>query len=162
MVPFSPYPLQHLLLVDIYDGHSVWCIVLHNLGVWICSSLIISDIEHFFMCFGTSICLLFRNVYLDPLPMFFPFFNFFFGLFRPTIKLYGSSQARGWIRAVSASLYHSHSNARWEPCLCPTPQLMATLDPLTRWARLGINPTPPWILVRFISPEPQWELLPIF
>ena len=81
MVPFSPYPLQHLLLVDIYDGHSVWCIVLHNLGVWICSSLIISDIDHVFMCFGTSICLLFRNVYLDPLPMFFPFFNFFFLVF---------------------------------------------------------------------------------
>ena len=32
-------------------------------------------------------------------------------------------------RTAAASLRHSHSNARSEPCLRPTPQLMATLDP---------------------------------
>ena len=41
----------------------------------------------------------------------------------------GGSQARGLIEAVAAGLYHSHSNARSEPGLSPTPQLMATLDP---------------------------------
>ena len=42
---------------------------------------------------------------------------------------HGGSQARGQIGAVAAGLYHSHSNARSEPHLQPTPQPMATLDP---------------------------------
>ena len=42
---------------------------------------------------------------------------------------YGSSQARGQIRATAARLCHSHSNAESEPHLQATPQLMATLDP---------------------------------
>ena len=41
----------------------------------------------------------------------------------------GSSQARGQIGAVAASLRHSHSNARSELHLQPTPQLMTTPDP---------------------------------
>ena len=44
----------------------------------------------------------------------FFFFFFFFGLFRAAPSAYGGSQARGWIQAVAASLYHSHSNARSE------------------------------------------------
>ena len=42
---------------------------------------------------------------------------------------YGSSQARGQIGAIDASLHHSYSNARSESHLLPTLQLMATLDP---------------------------------
>ena len=42
---------------------------------------------------------------------------------------YGSSQARGQIQATAASLRHSHSNARSDPSVRPTPQLKATLDP---------------------------------
>ena len=42
---------------------------------------------------------------------------------------YGGSQARGLIWAVAAGLCHSHSNARSEPSLQPTPQLMTTPDP---------------------------------
>ena len=41
----------------------------------------------------------------------------------------GGSQARGQIRAVAPGLHDSHSNARSELYLPPTPQLMATLDP---------------------------------
>ena len=37
------------------------------------------------------------------------FFSFF--LFRAAPAAYGSSQARGGIRAAAASLYHSHSNS---------------------------------------------------
>ena len=40
-----------------------------------------------------------------------------------------SSQAKGQIRTAAASLCHSPSNARSEPCLQPTPQLNAMLDP---------------------------------
>ena len=60
------------------------------------------------------------------------FYLFIFGLFvfsRATPKAYGGSHARGLIRAVAASLRHSHSNQRSEPCLQPTPQLMAMPDP---------------------------------
>ena len=46
-----------------------------------------------------------------------------------TPEAYGDSQARGQIEAIAASLRHSHSNARSEPRLWPTPQLKATLDP---------------------------------
>ena len=42
---------------------------------------------------------------------------------------YGSFQARGQTGAVTAGLCHSHSNARSEPHLQPTPQFMAMLDP---------------------------------
>ena len=42
---------------------------------------------------------------------------------------YGGDQARGLIRVVAAGLCHSHSNARSEQRLRPTPQLTATLDP---------------------------------
>ena len=46
----------------------------------------------------------------------------FFAFFRATPVAYGSSQARGRIRAVAASLHHSHSNVgseHWD--LKPTP-----------------------------------------
>ena len=38
--------------------------------VLICISLIISDVEHIFICLWSSVCLLWRNVYLDLLPIF--------------------------------------------------------------------------------------------
>ena len=53
------------------------------------------------------------------------------GLFRAAPMAYKSSQAGGWIGAVATSLCHSHSHsqARSEPHLQSTPQLLATLDP---------------------------------
>ena len=54
----------------------------------------------------------------------------FFLLFRATPTEHGNSQARGLIGAAAAGLRHSHSNARPEPCLRPTPQLTAISDPL--------------------------------
>ena len=72
----------------------------------------------------------------------FLFINFFFLLFRAA---YGSSQARGRVGAVAASLSQSHSNAR----------------SLTHWARPGIEPTTSWFIVRFISAAP-WRELQLF
>ena len=64
---------------------------------------------------------------------------------------YGNSQARDQIRAEVASLHHSHSNARSEMRLRSMPQLMATPGTLTNQARPGIEPTSPWVLVRFLT-----------
>ena len=55
-----------------------------------------------------------------------PVHSHFFFFFRATLAPYGSSRARGLIGAIGASLYHSHSNIRSEPCL---QLLTATLDP---------------------------------
>ena len=61
-----------------------------------------------------------------------PFLNFilfYFLLFMATPMAYGSSQARGQMGAVAATLCHSYSKARSQPCLQTTLQLTATLDP---------------------------------
>ena len=68
---------------------------------------------------------------------------------------YGSSQARGRIRATAAGLHHSHSNTESEPRLPPM-QLMPMPDP-TQQTRPGIESSS-WILVRFVSVVPQQEL----
>ena len=54
---------------------------------------------------------------------------FFFYPFGAAPAAYGGSQARGLIRAVATGLCQSHSNARFEPRLQPTPQFTATQDP---------------------------------
>ena len=59
---------------------------------------------------------------------------------------YGGSQARGWIGATTASLHHSHRNAR----------------SLTHWARPVIEPVSSWILIRFVSTAPLWEVQQTF
>ena len=56
-------------------------------------------------------------------------FVFCFCLFRAAPTAHGGSQARSLIRAVAAGLHQSHSNARSELGLRPTPQLTAMLDP---------------------------------
>ena len=67
------------------------------------------------------------------------FFSFF--IFRAIPVAYGSSQARSWIGAAASCLCRSHSNARSRPCLQPTPQLTATLNPLAHLGQ-GLNPHP--------------------
>ena len=54
------------------------------------------------------------------------FYCLFFCLFKASPGACGSSQARGWIRAVAAGLHPSYSNAGF----------------LTHWARPGMNPHP--------------------
>ena len=44
-------------------------------------------------------------------------------LFRADPAIYGSSQARGQVRAGAAGLHHSHSSAGSKAHLRPTPQL---------------------------------------
>ena len=74
--------------------------------------------------------------------IFFFFFFFSFCLLRATPVAYGSSQARGGIGAVAASLHHSHSNAGSKPHLRSAPQLMAMPDPLPTEQGQGSNLQP--------------------
>jgi len=82
-------------------------------------------------------------------------------LFWATPTAYGSSQAKGHIRAVAADLHHSHSSGQiWATSVIYT-TAHSNARYLTHWARPGIKPISSWLLVRFLIAEPWCELQPL-
>ena len=68
------------------------------------------------------------------------------------------SQARGQIRAVAADLCQSQQHQIRASCATHTITL-GNARSLTHWgARPGIEHASSWMLVRFVSTEPRWEL----
>ena len=71
--------------------------------------------------------------------------------FRAALSAYGSSQARAPMR-VTASTATATRDLSW---VCTYTRAHCNDRSLTHWARPGIEPTASWILVKFISTEPQ-------
>ena len=81
-------------------------------------------------------------------------FFFFFCLFGATPIANGGSQARGQLGIVAAG----HSNAGSKPRLECIHHSSWQHQILSSLSKPGIEPVSSWILVRFISTEPWWEL----
>ena len=83
------------------------------------------------------------------------FFIFYFNLFRAAPASYGSSQARGRIRAVAAACTTATPGGSCISDVHHSSPKCRIINPLSK---SRIEPVSSWILVTFVSAEPQQQL----
>ena len=107
----------------------------------------LKDFFSFFLSLSLSLSFLF---------VCFFFFSSGSWLFKATHEAYGSSQAKGEIGVVAAGLYHT---AMQDPSrICNPYHSSQQHQILNLLGEARIKPKSSWILVRFVTAEPQWEL----
>ena len=89
---------------------------------------------------------------------YFKYSYLFFSFFRATPAACRSSQTRGLIRAAAASLHHKPQQYRIRVTSVTYTTAHSNAGSLTHWVEPGIEPAFSWLLIRFVTAEPQGEL----